>query len=167
MRHDGTDGGTGLRKCTMATNGTVRQWPYVIAAVAGLVSLMAAIPELNAASGASQRRPSIQDYTSGPYLFRTFCASCHGADGRGQGPVADTLRTRPPDLTTIALRRGGTFPADDVHASIDGRRPVPGHGSREMPVWGDVLRSTEGQDDATIKRRIDALVQYLQSLQAK
>jgi mono/diheme cytochrome c family protein len=108
-----------------------------------------------------------QDYSSGPYLYRTFCASCHGSGGRGDGPVSDLLRQRPPDLTTIAARRGGAFPRGDVYAVIDGRRGVPAHGNREMPVWGDVLRATEGHDDAIIKRRIDALVMHIESLQAR
>jgi mono/diheme cytochrome c family protein len=125
------------------------------------------LPRGGAPAEASQVRPPAQDYTSGAYLYRTFCASCHGSGGRGDGPVADTLRQRLPDLTTISARRGGTFPRTEIYGAIDGRRPMAGHGGAEMPVWGDVLRATEGQDDAIIKRRIDALVQYVESLQAK
>jgi mono/diheme cytochrome c family protein len=114
-----------------------------------------------------QVRPPPQDYTSGPYLYRTFCASCHGESGKGDGPMADHLRQRPPDLGTIALGRGGVFPRSEVSSIIDGRKPVPGHGSADMPVWGDVLRATQGHDDAIIRRRIDALVMHLMSIQTR
>jgi mono/diheme cytochrome c family protein len=114
-----------------------------------------------------QTKPPRQDYTSGPYLYRTFCATCHGAGGKGDGPLANLLLRRPPDLTTIAERRGGAFPRPEIFAEIDGRRPVPGHGSADMPIWGDVLRTTEGSDEAIIKKRIDGLVLYLESIQRK
>ena len=109
-------------------------------------------------------KPARQDYNSGEYLYRTFCASCHGESAKGDGPVSDILRRHPPDLTAIATR--GVFPRDDMSAVIDGRKPVPGHGRTEMPVWGDVFRSTEG-DEATARKRIDALVRYLESIQQR
>ena len=108
----------------------------------------------------------MQGYSSGPYLYRTFCASCHGDAGRGDGPVASLLRVPAPDLTTIRGRHGGTFPRAQMIAIVDGRTPVAGHGRGEMPVWGDVLRVTEGHDERTIAARIEALVTYLESLQA-
>lgn len=117
------------------------------------------------APASEQTTPPRQDYTSGPYLYRVFCASCHGETGVGNGPVSDLLRVRPSDLTAIAKRNAGVFPRDQVFTIIDGRTPVPGHGRQDMPVWGDVLRVTEGNDDRTIKRRIDALVEHLESIQ--
>jgi mono/diheme cytochrome c family protein len=117
------------------------------------------------APASQQAKPQQQDYTSGPYLYRVFCASCHGETGVGNGPVSDLLRVPPSDLTAIAKRNGGVFSRDQVFAIIDGRTPVPGHGRQDMPVWGDVLRVTEGNDDRTIKRRIDALVTHLESIQ--
>lgn len=116
---------------------------------------------------AAQVAPPRQDYTSGEYLYKTFCASCHGPDGHSDGPVSALLLKRPPDLTTIATRRGATFPRQEVFGLIDGRRLVPGHGSADMPVWGDVLKVTEGNDEAIVKRRIDALVRHIESLQQK
>jgi mono/diheme cytochrome c family protein len=69
--------------------------------------------------------------------FDRFCASCHGVDGRGGGPVASALRTRPPDLTTLARREGGTFPRERVAAFVEGTDRVSlTHGSSDMPVWG-------------------------------
>src|SRR5262245_18787271 len=75
---------------------------------------------------------------AGRALFRSYCASCHGVDARGDGPVAAQLRVPPADLTRIAVRRGGHFEASEVAAYIDGRSEVLAHGRREMPVWGRV-----------------------------
>jgi mono/diheme cytochrome c family protein len=132
---------------------------FVVATVtAAVVTATLAVTE------APQRKPT-PDYSSGPYLYRTFCASCHGEAGGGDGPVADLLRVPAPDLRTIRARSGGSFPRARIIAIVDGRTPVPGHGRGEMPVWGDVLRITEGQDERTIAARIAALVTHLESLQ--
>lgn len=105
---------------------------------------------------------------SGAYLFRTYCAACHGASARGDGPLADSMRRRPADLTEIAKRNKGVFPAEEVQRMIDGRQPVKGHGGTDMPVWGDVFaRSSDGGDPAIVQARIRSLVAYLEGLQAK
>ena len=135
----------------------------LLVALAGLGAVVGAQPS----TAAAQRSQTRQDYNSGPYLYGAFCASCHGVRGAGDGVVADILRVRPPDLTAIAKRNGGTFPRDRVYAAIDGRQKVTGHGHADMPVWGDVLKTTEGQNEAVIKKRIDAVVEYLESIQTK
>jgi len=126
---------------------------------------------LSAAAVAEQARPLAprprQDYTSGEYFYRAFCASCHGPGGAGDGVVARILRVPPPDLTRIALRHSGQFPAEEVYRAIDGRRDLAPHGPGQMPVWGDVLKVTEGQSEAVVAQRIAALVRYLESLQGK
>ena len=138
-----------------------------------ILPLIVGLAWLGAVLGAHQRPISAerqqprQDYNSGDYLYRVFCASCHGVGGAGDGVVADILRVRPPDLTAIARRNSGTFPRDRIYAAIDGRQKVAGHGHADMPVWGDVLKRTEGQDEPLVKKRIDALVAYLESIQAK
>jgi mono/diheme cytochrome c family protein len=104
----------------------------------------------------------------GGRAFATHCASCHGADGRGTGPVAAALVTPPADLTRIAARRGGDFPADDIAAWIDGRMATAAHGSREMPVWG--YRFAEGLPEGEltqelVRGRILTVVEYLRSIQ--
>ena len=101
--------------------------------------------------------------------FAQYCASCHGADARGAGPVATVLITPPADLTRIAARRGGAFPADEIAAWIDGRLAPPAHGTREMPVWG--VRLAEGLPPGELSQdlvrgRILTLVDYLRSIQA-
>ena len=103
---------------------------------------------------------------AGPEVFRTYCATCHGASARGDGPLAAHLRFSPPDLTLLAKRNGGTFDDAQVHRIIDGRQPVKGHGGPDMPVWGDAFRrSSEGFSEEAVKARIDGLVAYLRSLQ--
>jgi mono/diheme cytochrome c family protein len=103
--------------------------------------------------------------TSGADLFKTHCATCHGAEGRGNGPLAGALRQPPSNLTQLSKRNGGTFPDVRVRRLIDGR-DVESHGDRDMPVWGDAFRSTvEGRSADMAAARIDALVRYLASIQ--
>ena len=111
---------------------------------------------------------TVPDTIAGRASFRIYCATCHGADAKGEGPMADNLRVRPPDLTLIAKRNAGRFPADTVRRTIDGRNPVKGHGGPEMPVWGDAFRSpSDAYSDAKVAEKIDALVEYLKSIQAR
>jgi mono/diheme cytochrome c family protein len=133
-----------------------------------VVSALVAASALSARSlAADQSRPQRLDPQSGAYLFRVFCISCHGAGGKGDGPVADLLKQPPPDLTRIAFRAGGAFPRDEVIRSIDGRRSVRAHGGSEMPVWGNVLKATEGQDERVITQRLDAIAAHLETIQMK
>src|SRR5690625_5478595 len=78
----------------------------------------------------------------GHAAFITSCASCHNEDGRGGGPVAEFLTIPVPDLTLLANEYDGHFPEELVFNTIDGRRNVPAHGSREMPVWGNIDRKS-------------------------
>jgi len=100
---------------------------------------------------------------SGAQLYTRFCASCHGDQGHGDGPVAPSFASIVPDLTRIARRHGGTFPDDQVRRIIDGRTIMPPHGSREMPVWGFEFRTNEPQQhpDELITRLTD----YIRSMQ--
>jgi hypothetical protein len=85
--------------------------------------------------------------------------------GKGDGVAAITLRAPLPDLTTIAQRRAGVFPRDEMTAIIDGRTPLAAHQRQEMPVWGTILTRMEAQDERAVQARITALVSYLESLQ--
>lgn len=102
-------------------------------------------------------------------LYRLHCASCHGKEGHGDGPVAAVLTVRPPDLTRLASRAGGEFPTEAVRSAIDGRTEVRGHGSREMPVWG--LTFAERDRDAArageVEAEIHALVRYRKTRQRR
>ena len=104
----------------------------------------------------------------GGYLFKTYCATCHGTTARGDGPLAESMRRRPSNLTEIAKRNNGTFPQELVYKVIDGREKVQGHGGPDMPVWGDAfMRTSDTTDEASVKHRIQALVDYLESIQAR
>jgi mono/diheme cytochrome c family protein len=123
---------------------------------------------------AAGARPQDSDQTApnnaplGNYLFKTYCASCHGREARGDGPLAATMRRRPANLTEIAKRNKGTYPGDLVYRIIDGRTKVPGHGGPDMPVWGDTfMRTADDADEASVKHRIQALVDYLETIQAR
>lgn len=105
--------------------------------------------------------------------FNAKCAVCHGADGKGSGPLAEHLKQRPPDLTTMARRNGGVFPVAKTYAAIEGAGG--GHGSREMPVWGldYTIQATEQLPDMPfnqaqfVRTRIMALLEHLNKLQVK
>ena len=116
---------------------------------------------------AASTQPDPGRVRSGADLFRTYCASCHGPTARGDGPLAAAMVRRPPNLTEIAKRNKGTYPAEMVYRVIDGRQKVAGHGGPDMPVWGDAFIRTAGADEASVKTRIQALVDYLESIQAR
>ena len=101
----------------------------------------------------------------GKDLFVRRCASCHGEGGKGDGPMAAVLKNPPADLTTISLKHGGQFPRAEMIHFIDGERPVPAHGPRHMPVWGEVFR--EEKSDSEARMRLHSLVAFLESLQQK
>ena len=103
--------------------------------------------------------------------YRASCAVCHGETGRGDGPFAIELRTAPADLTTLASTNGDEFPYWKVFATIDGRYVVPGHGTREMPIWGREFLVGDADTygplggEAVTRERIHALAEYLATLQ--
>ena len=103
----------------------------------------------------------------GTRLFRTYCATCHGVNALGDGPMANALLQGAPELTRFALRNGGVFPTDRVYDIIDGRG-VRAHGDTEMPIWGDAFRGgPSGFDEETVKKRIEAIVNYLRAIQRR
>lgn len=111
-----------------------------------------------------------QDAAAGARTYATFCASCHGAAGTGDGPVASLLTVPATDLTTLAARNGGTFPVAEVVFRIDGRAPLTAHGS-PMPPFGGMfagedaaLKTASGQPVLT-SRAIADLVAFLQQMQ--
>jgi len=102
----------------------------------------------------------------GPDLYQAYCASCHGKDGKGNGPVAPALKATVPDLTMIAKMNGGDFPGAKVRRIILGEGMIASHGSREMPVWGPIFHQVEADLDRG-PVRVENLVKYLQSIQVK
>ena len=100
-------------------------------------------------------------------MFRSFCTACHGADAKGRGPAASAMKTAPADLTTIARRNRGTFPADAVARYVaNGEPTIAAHGSKEMPVWGPNFVALSPGPYKPINERIEAVVAYIESIQA-
>jgi mono/diheme cytochrome c family protein len=110
--------------------------------------------------------PSQTAVAQGKDTFREYCASCHGNQGKGNGPASSALKVRPADLTTIAKRKGG-FPAAAVETAIKGSdMPILAHGAREMPVWGPYFTAVE-RNDTEAQLRVTALVRFIESIQVK
>jgi mono/diheme cytochrome c family protein len=104
---------------------------------------------------------------SGKQMYKDYCAACHGSDGSGHGPVAASLTRPPADLTTLAKRPGGKFPADYVATVLRFGPGFSEHGSSEMPVWGPLFQYLDNRNEAAVQQRIRNLCDYLQSLQQK
>jgi mono/diheme cytochrome c family protein len=140
--------------------GSIRTFGTVLLA-AGLASGIAGT------AGAQQPAPALdaieEAQARGKAIFMRYCALCHGADADGNGPIIDVLKVQPADLTRVAQRNGGTFPATLVANTIrDGRS---GHGSSVMMAWGKILG-----DDGTIAASTAAirdLTLYIETMQVK
>ena len=100
-------------------------------------------------------------------MFNAYCASCHGADAKGDGPAAPALKMPTTNLTTLAAKNGGTFPASHVAAVIQGDGMTPAHGSKDMPIWGPIFMAIGGHSQAEVQLRIRNLTAYVESLQVK
>lgn len=101
---------------------------------------------------------------SGAATFNAYCTVCHGPAGKGDGPAAKALVKPPADLTTITKRNNGKFPATSIKMQIAGEGMVPAHGTRDMPMWGPVFKSTEG---TASELRLKNLVDFLEGMQEK
>jgi mono/diheme cytochrome c family protein len=101
---------------------------------------------------------------NGKAMFETYCTACHGKEGKGDGPAAAALKTKPADLTGLSARNGGTFPTDKVRRFIEGRETVAGHGTREMPIWGGLFTGLDRDSDMA-RLRIANLSDYLKTIQ--
>jgi mono/diheme cytochrome c family protein len=117
------------------------------------------------AANASSQDPRLIDSIQGPALFKAYCASCHGVDAKGSGPMANSLKVAPADLTRISMRSGGTFPLARVSRIISGEEQMPsGHGTSDMPVWGPIFSRVEADRDLG-RVRLDNLARYLKQIQ--
>ncbi len=103
----------------------------------------------------------------GEASFNTYCTSCHGTSATGNGPAAEALTTRPTDLTLLRKNNDGVYPADKVYATIDGREVMYSHGTREMPIWGNIWRENNGKPrpEEEVNKQISEIVEYIRSIQ--
>ena len=129
-----------------------------------LLIVLAAVPEPIAADAVGVDF----SHQTGEQLYRRFCAACHGRGGQGDGVVAEALSVPVPDLTLLALRNRGRFPAARVAEIVDGRVSFDAHGTRTMPVWGQefwIEAGADSQAEYTVRAMIERLVNYLRTLQ--
>lgn len=110
--------------------------------------------------------PPVIESMYGPDLYRHYCATCHGRDGKGDGPAGRALKVPPADLTVLARRDKGVFPASAVATIIRGGMSVAAHGSADMPVWGPIFYALD-PSDAHVNARIAALVSHIATIQQK
>ncbi len=144
------------------------------AKIAAMIALLA----LGARPAIAQNYPDVyhpasEDHpASGKQDFMKHCAPCHGANGRGHGPEVNLIPDlHPPDLTVLAMKNGGVFPAKKIADTIDGRKSIPSHKRFDMPFWG-VNFQQEGKEfsprsEALAKARIAALVGYIRTIQRR
>jgi mono/diheme cytochrome c family protein len=123
---------------------------------------------------AQQSGPARQSVDVGKYEYDSHCAVCHGSTGKGDGIYADQLKgTTVPDLTGLSKKNNGVFPFDRVYETIDGRRELQAHGTRDMPIWGkdfsamNPIRGPYFNDEEFARVKIFALIEYIYRLQAK
>jgi mono/diheme cytochrome c family protein len=109
---------------------------------------------------------------AGKREFQRSCATCHGVDAKGDGPSTNALNVKPADLTQLSKNHGGVFLFWRTYEKISGadEAPIRGHGTREMPIWGERFRLERGASEEYsmgVRGRILSLVYYLQSIQEK
>jgi len=104
---------------------------------------------------------------SGQEMYTSYCAVCHGKDGKGNGPAAEALKARPTNLTALTINNGGKFPSMKVASSIRGESATPAHGTAEMPIWGHLFRSMSGGHESEVQQRVANLTGYIETMQAK
>ncbi|HEY3930422.1 MAG TPA: cytochrome c [Candidatus Koribacter sp.] len=104
--------------------------------------------------------------SDGAANYKAYCAACHGAAAKGDGPAAAALKLPPTDLTRLAANTGGQYPALHVKTVIL-NADVAAHGSKDMPVWGPVFRSLSSGEQGDVELRASNLTKYIESLQAK
>jgi len=130
--------------------------PWIVA-----IGLVLAPASAGAAGSASDAAAAAK----GKVTFGRYCVSCHGPQAKGDGPLARDLRVAVPDLTTLAQRNGGQYPHDRVVQVIKAGETVRGHGTADMPAWGDAFRKTKGTGEVTVDAAIRDLSQYLRTVQ--
>ena len=136
-------------------------WSFVV-----LLSSARATQEPKAKPGQDQNRVKLIPSLDGSNLFHEYCATCHGADGKGHGPVATALKTSVPDLTAIAKRHGGIFPSKRIERIISGDELLVAHGTREMPIWGPIFHQIEEDRDFG-NVRLRNVTKYIETIQQK
>ncbi len=152
----------------------VRYSKYIVAIGVLAVCTVGQIVAAQSAAQGQTPPPTIKRATAMPITsvdgkdsYAAYCAVCHGRDATGNGPAAPALKVAPSDLTRLASRNGGKFDALKIEDLIVGKSKVPlSHGTPDMPIWGPVFHAMS-MDTANESLRVQNLVNYLKSIQAK
>ena len=147
---------------------SIRKLLWIVAALAVFALALAAQNQPPAAKTTVKHVPIQQpSAASGEEMFTAYCAACHGRDGKGNGPAAGALKVPPADLTVLARKNGGKYPAMKVSSIVRGEDVVASHGSRDMPIWGRLFWSISNGSNAEVLQRVANLNQYIDSMQVK
>lgn len=145
--------------------------PLALCALAVILTAACAYAQTGVAKAPGASNAQI---SAGEFEFRLYCAQCHGIEATGNGPVARALKTKPANLRQLTRNHGGVFPQQEVREFIDGTKDVAAHGNRAMPIWGIAFQHRPGSNrdnpapplsNAEVDRKIDALVDYVKSIQ--
>ena len=131
-------------------------------AITTILVLGTALYALDVKRGNIQPTPA----NSGKAMFSEYCAVCHGAGGRGDGPAVTAMKKRPADLTQLARKNNSRYPEVHVMNFISGEEAIAAHGSRDMPMWGQLFHTLEPNDEAVTRVRVRVLAEYIKTLQA-
>jgi len=148
----------------------MRAWKFMVPAVILMgISAAAVAQQAPALNPPTIKHVPISNTpaNSGKEMYKSYCAVCHGLEGKGNGPAASAMKTPPTDLTGLAKNNGGKYPSAHLSAVILGQATVPSHGTADMPIWGPLLSSISQGHDAQVQQRTANLVTYIESLQAK
>jgi mono/diheme cytochrome c family protein len=105
--------------------------------------------------------------TNGRAMYASYCAQCHGVDGKGQGPVASALKIPPTDITVLSKNNHGKFPDSHLVSVLQNGAEIQAHGTAEMPIWGPILGRMNQNSPQDRLLRISNLSRYVESLQVK
>ncbi|MGA8152277.1 MAG: cytochrome c [Terriglobales bacterium] len=136
--------------------------------LAGFLILAATIAVWGQEAGTNLKKFPISqsNAASAQQMYKDYCAACHGVAGKGDGPVVEFLKVPPPDLTTMAKRNNGEFPAEHFAAVLRFGTESHPHGTSDMPIWGPLFRSRDMNKDLS-KLTIYGLNSYVESMQQK
>jgi mono/diheme cytochrome c family protein len=132
-------------------------WTAVLSITLALMML----PALCAAESAVDAAAAAK----GQVTYTRYCVACHGTAGKGDGSLAPDLRVPVPDLTSLTSRSGGSYPYDRVVRIIKSGEVVRGHGTVDMPAWGDAFKMTKGTEEASADAAVRNLTHYIHSIQ--
>jgi mono/diheme cytochrome c family protein len=139
-----------------------------------LLGMLVVATSLCLAQNQSDQKPVVKQTAimptsaaSGKQMYTAYCAPCHGIDGKGNGPAASAMKAPPTDLTQLARKHDGQYPANRVASVLKFGGGPGAHGSAEMPVWGPLLQSLNKFDDTVVQQRVSNIVSYIETLQVK